>query len=332
MVTEDVRSRFLERGIPTLPVEHGTDIFCRQILSPATAPAQVVVGDNLAAVARIPAKSLVRRTLTVIDLPFVRDHQINGRPVLPAAWVLAWMVQICESICPGKTVVEGKQFQIFHGIVFETESQLDVVFELSTVHQDASTVQIEVLLRTRSGRDGFRPLYRAELLLAGHHDPPHSGIVTAPIDTAVSRLEWSDYRQGLIRFGPAFDGVRSVLELSDRRVVTKCRLPKGTSDFVGAFPYGSVHPLAIDLATHGILIWLQKHHWTACLPAKTELFRVYRTISDESEFFVTLDIVKHDDSTVEFGFTTHDEDGVPYYEAKGVQMILTKSLQSATLR
>ncbi len=45
----------------------------------------------------------LHRTLRLADNPFLVDHVIGGRAVLPTVCAVAWMVNACEQLYPGAT-------------------------------------------------------------------------------------------------------------------------------------------------------------------------------------------------------------------------------------
>jgi hypothetical protein len=69
------------------------------------------------------------------------------------------------------------------------------------------------------------------------------------------------YLEGPIDYGPSFRGVTRVERLDAQGATVCLRLP-------AALREGARNPLAYDLATHALLVWLQARHAAGCLPSR----------------------------------------------------------------
>ncbi|MGL5079218.1 MAG: SDR family NAD(P)-dependent oxidoreductase [Waterburya sp.] len=105
MVSPQLKRAFAERGIETIPIEIGTQMLVEE-LTPTHQDTQVIIGNPLTPPAiAINEHQLqtyqIRRRLSLDANPFVLDHVIAGRPVLPATAAIAWIANTCEQIYPG---------------------------------------------------------------------------------------------------------------------------------------------------------------------------------------------------------------------------------------
>jgi hypothetical protein len=79
----------------------------------------------------------------------------------------------------------------------------------------------------------------------------------------VPEIDPAAYLEGPIAYGPSFRGVSRVLNLNADTVSVALDLPVAVSE-------GGRNPLAYDLATHALLVWLKARHDAGCLPSRVE--------------------------------------------------------------
>jgi hypothetical protein len=264
----------------------------------------------------------------VADFPFVQDHQIDGHPVLPAAWLLSWMAQAGEAAFPGLHFVEARQFRVLKGIVFDASLAERHELVLSNLERDDAQARCAATITSLDSAGRRRSHYAAELLFSVAA-PPAPSIEPPPTASVLADVAGFSYRQGLIQFGPSFHGLDDVLELSAERIITRLQLPPPSLATTGAFPVDAFAPHSYDLATHGVLIWLEHFHHNACLPAETRRFVQYQAIAPETPCYVTLDIQAFQPPWVEFSFTTHDGAGRVFNRGEGLRMILANRSEAA---
>ena len=126
MVTPELKRAFAERNMIIIPAEAGADLLVREITTPnfsGDQPVQIMVG----ALPTRPATELsgelkhfeIRRHLSLDANPFLLDHQIGQRPVLPATCAASWVASTCEQLYPGFSFHMAEDFKVLKGIVFD---------------------------------------------------------------------------------------------------------------------------------------------------------------------------------------------------------------------
>jgi acyl transferase domain-containing protein/acyl carrier protein len=324
MVTPELKQRFSKRGIRTISMEEGRRLFTAFASERNRRFSQLVISDVLAARKAKRSPLYLSRRFGINELPFVKDHQIEGWPVLPAAWALAWMAQTGEELFPGYHFRRADHFRVLKGIVFDDKLAEEHLLIIQNVENGASDCSVEALLASDDSTGRRRLHYSAQLYFSSVETSAPSG-PTIPTLQEISGIDWKAYRAGLIQYGTTFLGVDRLLELSERRISTRFVAPHPGFSVTGTFPVNALAPHAYDLATHGILIWLDHFHHCACLPAETRSFSQYRPLIPDTPYYVTLDINNFNPPTVEFSFATLDAQMRISHRAEGLQMILARA-------
>lgn len=316
MVTPALKQRFLELGIHTLPVAEGTRIFCDLALAEDGRLGNVVIGDKM-----IPPHKdsylTEQKTLTEQETKLAKEHLISGRPVLPAAWAMQWMLEAASHYFPSHAGIEVAELRVLNGIFpDENPGPYTVRLEGMAVENDGSSCLASIISSEASG--GKRTHYSCVIRFPSMPDQlePIGGNENVPTDPLSG---WQDYRQGFIKYGPAFHGVSWLVELNESRVVTVIEPPGSDTLF---------NPMAYDLATHGILIWLERYHGSACLPAEVRRYRQVDHLPPDLPLVVSLEIAKFQPPMVEFRFVIRTESGETLAVAEGLRMTLTTQLET----
>ncbi|MCM2450198.1 type I polyketide synthase [Agrobacterium vitis] len=206
MVTPEIRDIFMKRGVPIIPRDIGGQFFARETAMPLPATGAVLVGGLKPINARfVPFAELPQapRRLALSGHDWTKslllaDHQIKGRPVVPAAFVLGLVADGLESLLPGWTFSGFDQFNVLNGLVINKDWRGDFELSLSALRAETEeTIRLDVLLADGSGR----PRYKADniLLRKAAFMPPQPG-------KALPSLEPSTPANGFYTDGTLFHG------------------------------------------------------------------------------------------------------------------------------
>ncbi|MDL1980163.1 MAG: SDR family NAD(P)-dependent oxidoreductase [Deltaproteobacteria bacterium] len=316
MVTPLLKRRFLEMGIRTIPVNEGTRIFNTLVHTHDSKAGNLVIGDRVLS----ERKPLIRSLEKCLDAPefdIANDHVIAGNAVLPAARAVTWMVDAAARYFPEPQWLEVVDLRVINGIFpGENAEPYTIILEDFKAQHDGYSCSAAV--QSKNGAGISRIHYSCVLHFSETSGKPKR-IPSSEIALSNVPKNWQDYRTGFIRYGESFHGVSDLIELSEKRVVTHIEpLSSGTLFKDRIF----------DLATHGILIWLDHYHETACLPCEMERYAQVAHIPTDQPLVVTLEIKKFHPPMVEFRFTIHSQDGNTIAEADGLKMTLTSQLEN----
>jgi hypothetical protein len=145
MVSEAVRAQFAERGVVTIRPEAGRRSLVREVEYGRKGEVEVILGGGpwgrdktatpRAFEGQWPLLSGAPMTIAVdgsleacvpLDLshaPYLRDHCLDDKPVLPAAMALELMVEAAQSASPDRVITAVSDFRVLKGIVLEDEAR-----------------------------------------------------------------------------------------------------------------------------------------------------------------------------------------------------------------
>ncbi|MBW2258264.1 MAG: SDR family NAD(P)-dependent oxidoreductase, partial [Deltaproteobacteria bacterium] len=121
MVTPALREQLVSRGMTLIPLEVGARLFCEE-LERDSAAVEVVLGGPALGDLQLAASGQVDHTLDGARDAFLRDHRIDGKPVLPAMMVLEWMAEAAHTAYPDLHFHGTRDFAVLKGVVVENGS------------------------------------------------------------------------------------------------------------------------------------------------------------------------------------------------------------------
>ncbi|MGA3327991.1 MAG: SDR family NAD(P)-dependent oxidoreductase [Terriglobia bacterium] len=260
MVTPPLRKHFQSLGVPLITLEAGARAFVAEG-SPADDVVVLAGGDSISQA--LPAK---RERDTAFDLwvddanyPYLRDHALNGVPVVPIALVIEWFFRAMRGVSPGRTPVL-RSLKVLRGI------KLD------------AALRGELLQITRRSEEGK---WRLELRGPGdlicysataefESSSPDWKAVVEPAGAATSDERIYD---GVVLFhGPAFQALRS-LDATDH--VGMSANVAGLAELGWKLGAWQTDPAAIDGMLQIGLKWSEKLLGGATLPMAFRSFHLF---------------------------------------------------------
>lgn len=292
MVTPTLQRSFEARGLALVPPDAGARIVVDALAPDADPAPQLLIGPPLPPpplhVDEAARTHRIVRRLRKAANPFLRDHVIGGRPVLPVTCVMAWIADACEARYPGLNAVRLEECRVLNGIVLD-EDEAELYLDLSEVGRYAEPFQLRLRAEITGGGadDPARPRYRAEVVLAREHPPEPQGM-----PAAAARPHAPDgvelYRDGTLFHGRTFRGIRRLLCCDERGLVLECRLPAVSEDVQGQFRAGSVNPYVADALFQGIVVWARRTYGAASLPVCTVAAELYRPLEFDCTYTVSV--------------------------------------------
>jgi NAD(P)-dependent dehydrogenase (short-subunit alcohol dehydrogenase family) len=320
MVTPELKKAFQERGVEVIPVDVGARILVQELMPKEESNIQLVVG-NLPEVQPEPLQAelheyQIRRKMRLESNPFLIDHQIGERPVLPATCAATWIVNACEQLYPGYKFFDISNYKVLKGIVFDQTLADEYVLELKeSAKTPSGEVQFDALIWSinNNGRKIYH--YTAGVTLAA--ELPEAPVEKLPQEIYGDPEQEMNgqklYEEGILFHGPAFQGVEKVIHISESKLVMQLRLPKTDERFQGQFPVQNKNnPYIYDAIVQILLIWTQVYHKAPCLPSSLIKMEQYRNIPFEEPCIVTMEVQSNTETAVVGNIRAQDTDGRVY--------------------
>jgi NAD(P)-dependent dehydrogenase (short-subunit alcohol dehydrogenase family) len=330
MVTPELKKMFEERNIKMIPVEAGAQMLVNELIPSSQNAVQVVVGQAPAYPAGYLDAELrqyqIRRRLKLEANPFLSDHRIGERPVLPATCAAAWVVNACEQLYPGFRFFRLEQFKVLKGIVFDDSLAKEHVLNLTEVSK-ADTGEVVFDARIWSLNNQGRTFYHYSLQVTLVRTLAEAPVMSLPkVERPRSILGQSLYQNGTLFHGPAFQGVQRVQHVGRDNLVMQVALPRIHENVQGQFPVQSGNPFIYDAIVQGLLIWSQEFYQAPCLPSRLESFVQYRPIPFEDTVHVSMKIAAQSETAVVGDVTVQDAEGRVYVQIKGLEGTISRQL------
>jgi hypothetical protein len=258
MVTPALAAHFASHGLAPIPLAEGA----AQLGAELATPGEVEV------VVEAPRTSSGREErMLSARLPFLRDHRIGGRAVLPAAMVLEWMAELAAEVAPGQHAAI-ERFEVLKGVTFEQpERAVTVVWERPSF----DTLEVEIQSTAPQGKHPVRH-YRASVRLTSVPParpawPGSNGLASETYPYAIGEA----YDRFLFH-GPTLHGIDEIVGWSDHGIVAWLK----TSDPSGLGVAGArwaTDPLVVDAALQLMCLWVREKRGSAALPSSIGTWR-----------------------------------------------------------
>lgn len=321
MVTPELKKEFARRGIDILSVEMGTQMLVNELHPANRETTQVVIGSPLIP----PPPPLdpelktyrIRRKLSLEANPFLLDHVIAGKAVLPATCAVSWIVDSCEQIYPGYRFFSNTDFRVLKGITFNETLANEYIVDLQEISKtDAQEIifQAKIWSQNHQGKINYHFSIAQVRLVRELPSQPTYEPINLQEDNIIPITGKDFYQKNTPSFFPLFHGasfqeLKKVLNISPEKITSECTWQEISDKQQGQFPVGWVNPYSIDLSTHPLWIWMQHFHQEICLPAGQQVYEQYTHIPCNKPFYVSCEIKSKTATSVTADFIVHDTEG-----------------------
>jgi NAD(P)-dependent dehydrogenase (short-subunit alcohol dehydrogenase family) len=320
MVTPELKKAFEEKGVEVIPVDVGAKILVQELAPKEESNVQLVVG-NLPEMQPEPLQAelrqyQIRRKMRLESNPFLIDHQIGERPVLPATCAATWIVNACEQLYPGYKFFNISNYKVLKGIVFDQSLADEYVLELKeSLKTPTGEVEFDALIWSINPKGRKIYHYTAGVRLAANlPEAPTEQLPQEIFGDPDEEMNGQKlYEEGILFHGPAFQGVEKVLHISENKLVMQLCLPKTDERFQGQFPVQNKNnPYIYDAIVQILLIWTQVYHKAPCLPSSLIKMEQYRNIPFEEACIVTMEVQSNTETAVVGNIRAQDPQGHVY--------------------
>jgi hypothetical protein len=245
MVSPEVEREFARRGVALIGPEHGCRLMEEELRRGRKGEAEVVIGGLTA-----PAEHETLRTLDLRREPYLDDHRVDGRPVLPFAVAMELMAQAAQ---PHLDVAGLRQIRLLHGVTVDEQAGTAIRI-VAAPRGDEVAVAITT-------PEGDRRHYSA--IADAHAADP-----TAPIaldDLPPFPIDVEAAYRDLLFHGPEFQRITAVEGMDERGARARLQ-PSTGEDWL-------LDPILIDAALQMQVIWARLNWDVTLLPSEIGGYR-----------------------------------------------------------
>ncbi|RMG74954.1 MAG: SDR family NAD(P)-dependent oxidoreductase [Chloroflexi bacterium] len=331
MVTPQLKAYFQQHNIKVIPVNVGAHMLVEELLRvPGDDAVQIVIGSGLGTLAVEPDGELrthrLRRRLVLEQSPFLQDHVVDGKAVLPMVSAMSWMSSTAEGLYPGFKTFGFEDYRVLKGIVFDDELADSYILELKETAKAADEITLEAKVSSHppsSKLPRFHYSTRLFLVRSKPQAPIFNDFDLTPREDIPGSRFYDDYT---LFHGFAFKGVERVLNISRERVTLECRCPVVEPRYQGQFPMLSFNYFATDIGLQSMGIYAKYYYGAGSLPLRSGGGHHYIDVPMGARFYVTLLIHKASETGLVTTLYLHDENGLLYQKVTESEITISKNL------
>ena len=256
MVTPSLAAQFTREGIGLLSLEAGADAFVADLLASPEEPVEVVVGSGLDEAPLAPSEPIVTPWVVDPAWPVLRDHRLDGRPVLPAALVAEAFVAAAQR-ASGADVLSLDRLRVLQGVALE-----QAPFALEIVIEAAGPGAWQLLLRDGAGRARYSAAATTGVRRAGPPPTPR------PSELRPWELSPEETRRTRLFHGPLLAAIDGVSGVGESGIVASLRCaPPPEAWMPGREAAWAVDPLILDGVFQAAILWCWEELGAPSLPS-----------------------------------------------------------------
>lgn len=328
MVTPQLKRILTRRNIPLISQEAGTQALLGLMDKPQVQP-QHIIGNPLPFPDRKPVPDLnqyrVTRRLSLEDNPFLADHVIGGKAVLPTVCAVSWFINACESLHPGYQFYSVSDYRVFKGIVFDETTANEYSLALREVEKSSDALIISGKISSELPDGKLRYHYQAQIEL-------RKTIPERPILSSFNLSEESPvdgrslYDSKVLFHGPRFQGILQVLNISSAGLTTKCLLPHFPIEEMGQFPVNTFNPYIADIHLQSLLIWANSQMGSVGLPLQIAKGTQFHPVPFDALSYATMIVKSSTPHKLVADVTSHDRDGYVFSQVVDAEITMNGNL------
>ncbi|PPE75747.1 hypothetical protein C3942_02310 [Solimonas fluminis] len=302
MASEGVRRAFKERGIEAIPVPSGRRFFLDEIAYGPRNDVEIVAGAGpwykpeqdapeaaVAAPAATPSglplmqtaprmgpggNMMLEHTFCLSSDPYLLDHRLDGKGVLPATGALEWMAQFVTAAWPGWHVVEMRDHRALNSVMLDPEvnggKRTVQLRARASSHSDLNgqTITVEIIDPAKK-----LPLYRATAVLA--QTMPEPPAVNVEALSGAKPFAATDAYAHFLFHGPRFQLASEIPAVAEGGLDARVRpsLPgEWLADAQGGWLFD---PALCDVAPQMAIVWSRLNRNMTALPSAFASVRRY---------------------------------------------------------
>jgi hypothetical protein len=259
------------RGVPLLSLAEGARRFVDEI---AGSPDEVVtviggeLGDGALGAPATPAPIELAVKVDRRSFPYLSDHAVEGRVVLPMVMAVEWFLRAVRDVQPHAAAIELSQLRVLRGVRLE---HFDGDGDLLTVRCQPSAQADRSYSVELRGQGGAR-CYSATIRLGA--DGNGDALARPPATPALGPWSQRSTYDGHILFhGPRFQMIRAIEGVSDKGIAGEL-VGLGQLGWSGAG--WQTDPVALDGALQLAGLWACHVLGGATLPMAFSSYRGHR--------------------------------------------------------
>jgi NAD(P)-dependent dehydrogenase (short-subunit alcohol dehydrogenase family) len=311
MVSPELAARFKAAGVELIEPPAGCRAFVAELVHGNPQDVEVVYGGPLTIEQQTPGAAASKAATPAAALPmgamvtrqpdgsvhalvninpqqhiFLRDHQLDGKPVLPLVMAMEIFTEVAATAKPGIPVTAVRNLCLLQGVSYTKGVERPLLVESGLPTNGTVKCALDFVLKSEGS-----PLahYRGQVELGGSHPPapPRLKLVNPrPFPLSVPEA----YQQWLFH-GPMFAGIVEILAMGDNGIIGRLR-PSAPRNLIHPEPVGAwlIDPVVADSSLQLSLLWGRAVYDQTALPTRIKAYYQVSQPSTPGEILCEMEI------------------------------------------
>ncbi|MBI1353692.1 MAG: SDR family NAD(P)-dependent oxidoreductase [Acidobacteria bacterium] len=297
MVSPELAEEFAKAGVQMVSAASGCRAFVAEVGANGQAEPETIYGGPLNHIRRTPRKPDYTPKTLQVGTPlllasreavrtngncriviekhaerdvYLTDHQLDGRPVMPMAMVLEFVVEGAEAGWPEFAVSKVRDFSILRGITFEPSERR--VLRLELEEKEVRPDGVDLTFELFCDGAGAHLHYRGQVEMRRSATIAPVGPLRLHEAQPMSISLEEAYEQWLFH-GPLFEAVVGIEALGRNGVTARLRTSSPRDFFAPAIEGDwAVDPAMIDAGLQLVILWARTYRDETPLPSRLGCF------------------------------------------------------------
>jgi len=348
MVSPSLKKEFARRNIDLIPMDAGVNAMLAEMSGQRNDAVEVVIGGmlspNTADIASAhpslqnpepspqpPEPGGLKREIDLARFPFLKDHILNGRPVVPFAMMAEWLGHSALHENPGLFFHGLEEFRLLKGISLENGSPVPIRLISGKAKRNGALYAADVEIRT--GENGANLIHSKARAVLGDTPPSRSPAYSSRMDIHMKSYTRSmDEVYGKILFhGPQLRGIREIRNCSPEGITAELHSAPHPEQWMTE-PLRTrwlSDPLVLDCAFQMAIVWCYEEKRLFCLPVYAGSYRQYRAAFPADGLTAVLEVTETGQHRMRGDFVFLDRNEQMVARIQGYEAVMEKSLERA---
>jgi hypothetical protein len=256
---------------------------------------------------------------------FLRDHQIDGTPVLPMVMALEIFTEVAATVKPDAPFTVIRNLRRLTGVSYHENAGRALKVEGDLRNGAATPALFNLALKSAPTGQIH---YRAQIEIGGARPPVPPRIQL--VNPRPLPLSLPDAYDQWLFHGPMFAGIQEVVAMGDNGIIGRVTVSRPEKLIASAGqPLGSwlIDPVAADSSLQLCLLWIRSMFDQTPLPSGIDAYYHVKPLTEAREILCEIEIAaKSGNPNVRCDLRYYDESGQLLGWMDGLEVTMSKAL------
>ena len=252
--------------------------------------------------------------------PYLLDHHVEGRVVLPAVEAMNLLAETVKHFRPETDITDMTEARFDKFLYIQPGMTRLTAYADIGLHENGD-ITANLMTKNRSKKSSITRIKSHASVCypkkkIDFTDPPLD--LSSALEGICVEIPPDKIYRELVPFGPAYHNIQDTLYISEYGALAKAGSPKREALSDRPAQLGSPFPL--DAAFHAACVWGQRYGQTVAFPVGVSRRTVFNSTRSGEIYFAHILPLQTNSTLFLFDMRIYDKDGNLYEDARGVQM------------